>query len=143
MIRVVFDTNTVVSGFLWSGAPAQAIFAAIEGKFQLLATEILLSELERVLSRKKFASRFAALGKTPQSFLANYRALAEIVQPAEIASIVVDDPTDNAIIACAIGGKAEYIISGDAHLLNIAIYQNIPIWTINRFIAFLEEHKPE
>jgi putative PIN family toxin of toxin-antitoxin system len=143
MIRAVFDTNTVVSGFLWSGAPAKAIFAAIEGKFQLLATEALIAELERVLSRKKFASRFAAIGKTPQGFLANYRAPAELVQPAEIALVVATDPTDNAVLACAVGGKADYVVSGDTHLLNLASYQNISILTVNRFLTFLEEHQPE
>lgn len=84
MIRVVCDTNIVVSGFLWTGTPADLIDAAIDDKFTLLASEALLTELTTVLSRAKFQARFEQLGKAPQDFIANYRALVEVIEPAAI-----------------------------------------------------------
>ena len=75
MIRAVFDTNIVVSGILWAGAPAQALDAAIDGQFLLLSSEALLAELLRVLSRPKFHSRFEQLGKSAEAVILNYRAL--------------------------------------------------------------------
>ncbi len=127
MIRAVFDTNIVVSGLLWGGAPSHAIDAAIEGKFKLLSSETLVSELTRVLTRSKFAPRFEQLGKSVEDFLANYRALIEIVEPATIQPVIIADPTDDAVLACAVGGKADFIVSGDKHLLQLGIYENVPV----------------
>ncbi|MEP7291124.1 MAG: putative toxin-antitoxin system toxin component, PIN family, partial [Chloroflexota bacterium] len=64
MIRTVLDTNIVVSGLLWLGAPSDAIDAAIEEQFVLLSSEPLVAELTRVLSRPKFEPRFEKLGKS-------------------------------------------------------------------------------
>lgn len=78
MIRVVLDTNIVVSGLLWTGAPAQAIDAALQERIRLVASEALIAELGQVFSRSKFNRRFEAIGTTPVQFLANYQQLVEI-----------------------------------------------------------------
>ncbi|MEP7292393.1 MAG: PIN domain-containing protein, partial [Chloroflexota bacterium] len=72
-----------------------------------------------------------------EDFLANYRALVELVDPAAIQPVIIADPTDDAILACAVSGKADYIVSGDKHLLNLGSYASIPIVTINLFFEKL------
>jgi len=139
VIRAVCDTNIVVSGLLWGGAPAQAIDAAIEQQITLLTSEILIAELMKVLSRSKFKPRFEQLGKSAEDFVANYRALVEIVIPAPILPTIIADPTDDAVLACAAGGKAEYIVSGDKHLLMLGRFEAIPIITINDFLEKLAD----
>ncbi|MCC6804216.1 MAG: putative toxin-antitoxin system toxin component, PIN family [Anaerolineae bacterium] len=141
MIRAVFDTNVVVSGFLWSGAPSRAMDAAIDGRFTLLATEALLTELTTVLSRSKFQRRFDQLGKSVDDFIANYRALVDLVEPAVIQPTILADPTDDAVLACAGAGKADYIVSGDnKHLLAVGEFDAIPILTVSSFLERL--HSP-
>lgn len=135
MIRAVFDTNIVVSGLLWLGAPSQAIDAAIDEKFLLLSSEALIAELIRVLSRPKFEPRFKQLGKTVEGFVSNYRALVELVDPVAIQPVITADPTDDAVLACAISAHADFIVSGDKHLLTLGIYETIPILTINEFVV--------
>lgn len=138
MIRAVFDTNIVVSGLLWTGAPSRAIDAAIEGQFTLLASEALLTELTTVLSRRKFQSRFEQLGKSVDDFIANYRALVDFVEPPAIQPVILADPADDAVLACAAAGKANYIVSGDnKHLLSLGEYEAIPIIKINEFLEKL------
>ena len=65
MIRVVLDTNIVISGLLWSGTPKRIIGAAAAGTILPLTTEILIDESREVLGRPKFTARIQALGTQP------------------------------------------------------------------------------
>jgi putative PIN family toxin of toxin-antitoxin system len=87
-VRVVADTNTVVSAFLWGGSPAAVLAAARAGRITLCTSAALLAELEEVLGRAKFAARIAHVGSTIPELLAGYRALAIVVRPAEIDATV-------------------------------------------------------
>lgn len=135
MIRVVLDTNIIVSAFFWGGTPRAALDAARAKRVQIITTEALIAELKEVISRSKFADRLSQIGETAETLLDNdYRALVEIVEAAEIEPIIVDDPDDDILIACAMGGKADYIISGDRHLLALKTHENIMICSVNHFI---------
>ena len=135
MIRAVFDTNLLVSAFFWGGLPLEALKKARLKYFQLIISQDLIDELQVVISRSKFATRIKELNTSVEALIENgYRLIAEIVEPAEISLIVTSDPDDNKLIACAIGGKANYLVSGDAHLLNLAHYRGIEICTIHYFL---------
>ena len=137
-MRVVFDTNTVVSAQFWFGAPRRALDAARADRFTLIVTETLIEELRDVLSRPKFKSRIATTGKDADTLVNEHVLLAEMVQPAEIYSSLLRDADDLAILACAVGGQADCIVSGDDHLLELEHYDNIPIWTVNEFLNELD-----
>jgi predicted nucleic acid-binding protein len=66
--------------------------------------------------------------------VAEYTRFVAIVVPAEIPPDVVRDSKDRAVLACAVGGKADYIVSGDEDLLVLSIYENIPILNANQFV---------
>jgi putative PIN family toxin of toxin-antitoxin system len=76
-VRAVADTNTVVSAFLWGGAPAEVLTVAREQRLTLFTSAALIAELEDVLAREKFAARIAQVGSTVADLLAGYRALAQ------------------------------------------------------------------
>mgnify|MGYP001277112773 CR=1 FL=1 len=139
MLRVVYDTNTILSGLFWSGAPTRALDAAVEKQVQLLTTESLLDELADVLSRPKFVQRLDNIGKSVEQLMAEHRAIVELIMPAVLPAQISADPDDDAVIACAVGGQADYMVSGDKHLLTLGQYADIPIWDVNRFMHFLEE----
>ncbi len=134
MIRAVFDTNVVISGRLWSGAPRQAIQAAEQGRVKLLISEAMLDELRDVVRRPKFNERLSAIGKTAEQVISEYLLIAEVVEPATLPLIVEVDPDDDAVLVCAVGGKADYVVTGDGHLLALGTYQSIPILDVNRFL---------
>ncbi|MCC6616485.1 MAG: putative toxin-antitoxin system toxin component, PIN family [Anaerolineae bacterium] len=135
MIRAVIDTNIIVSALFWGGAPRAVLNAARAKRFQMITSKELIDELRDVISRPKFAERLAQVGDTVDSLLeTDYHALVEVVDPAQTEPIIADDPDDNALIACALGGAADYIISGDHHLLDLGEYQGIKLWTANRFL---------
>jgi len=125
-VRLVLDTNTVISGLLWSNAPSRLIEAGLLGTVELFTTRALLLELEDVLPRRKLARRVAVTGLTVEQLAARYALLARIVEPAVIAR-VSDDPDDDHVLACALGAQTDIVVSGDAHLLNLKSYQGIPI----------------
>jgi len=142
MIRVVVDTNILVSAFFWEGPPSKLLQAAKDEQVQLISSEILVAELQEVLSRSKFARNYQATGKTAAGLIANFRALVEIVEPDAIERTSVD-PDDDVVLACAVSGKADFIISGDGDLLRLKAYKDIPIWEVGHFMDNLGKPSTE
>ena len=128
-MRLVLDTNTVVSGLVWAGVPGQLIDSAVASTVHLIASLPLLGELQAVLFRKKFAGLFAAQETNAGTLFEGYAALVQLVVPAEIGPIILADPDDDIVVATAVGGDADAIVSGDSHLLAIGVYRGIPIIT--------------
>ncbi|MBI2320471.1 MAG: putative toxin-antitoxin system toxin component, PIN family [Betaproteobacteria bacterium] len=126
-MRAVADTNIVVSGLLWHGAPRKLFDAARAGAVSLYTSGELLAELVEVLPREKLAARIAASGMSVGELARRYALLAQRIVPAEIGPVVLADADDNAVIACALAARADLIVSGDPHLLDLKSYQGIPI----------------
>lgn len=131
--RVVLDTNILISGIGWSGSPKDVIEAFLKGEFILLISESLLNELERILNYKKF---YFIPGYLKESLIRNLLKAAEFVKTKKKLDIVKEDPEDNKVLECALFGKADYIVTGDKHLLKLCKFNNIKILTP---IEFLKE----
>ena len=137
MIRAVLDTNTLISGIFWPGTPREVYVAAYQERFRILTTAAVFAELDRVLHRAKFAPALIALGKTADDLLTELRDAAEFVSPADIPTGVVRDPKDAMILACAVGGEADCIVTGDKDLLTLVTFEGIPILTAIQFLERL------
>lgn len=128
--RVVLDSNVIVSGLGWSGPPARIVAAALDGRLELLTSQALLTELRRVLAYPKLAK---VIDEAEQ--LADLvEASSVVVHPVGVLE-VVDDESDNRVLEAAVEGAAEYIVSGDDHLLELGSFQGIPIMTPGQFVA--------
>jgi putative PIN family toxin of toxin-antitoxin system len=120
-VRVVLDTNVLVSAILFGGIPRQLLEAALTGDLDLVTSQPLLAELETVLTHKfEFASSMAA------SIRAEFEALSEVVEPVAIKH-VTRMAADDFVLATAVAGAAEVITSGDKELLGLGSYERIPI----------------
>jgi len=137
MTRVVPDTNIVVSGLLWRGNPRRILDAARDGIIELYTSPVLLEELEDVLSREKFASRLAAANATVQDLVLGYSALAVVIEVVPIEPVILVDPDDDAVLACALSAEAEIIVSGDSDLLDLKEHKEIRILTATEFLEEL------
>ena len=138
-MRVVADTNVVISGLLCQGPSRQLLDAARQGKVELFTSGALLAELEEVLRREKFFNRLAAAQIQPRDLVAGYAALATVTQPAQIGPVVLRDPDDDAVIACAVAAGAAHIVSGDLDLLALKKHEQIEILRPAEFIARIVE----
>lgn len=128
-MRVVADTNIVVSGLLWRGNPRRVLDAARDGIIELFTSAALLEELEDVLHRENFAGQLIAAHVTVTELVLGYAVLATLVKAETLAPIILADPDDDAVLACALSAQCEAITSGDSHLLDLKNYQEIRILT--------------
>jgi putative PIN family toxin of toxin-antitoxin system len=136
VIRAVIDTNVIVSAFFWGGLPRQVLVEARTNRFRMVTSEELIDELVEDLSRPKFAARLAQIGETVESLLqVDFRALVEAVEPAVIDPVIIADLDDDVLLACSVGGAADFILSGDHHLLDLAVFGKIKIWQVHRFLT--------
>jgi putative PIN family toxin of toxin-antitoxin system len=128
-MRVVLDTNVLLSGLLWHGPPHTLIERVREGTLFLVSSPALLAELAEVIARPEFAAILARSNTSPEHSLAELRALAEVIEPAPLAMPVCRDPDDDAVLALAIAARADLIVSGDRDLLDLPRFQDIAIVT--------------
>jgi uncharacterized protein len=138
MIHVVFDTNVVISGSLWSGAPKRALMAAQAGQAKAFVSEAMLDELNAVIVRPKFASRLNLLQKDHNQIVAEYLQYAEVIDVAAAPPLVSIDRDDDLVLACAFSAAAHYIVSGDPHLLTLGTVQGVHIITVATFLQEID-----
>lgn len=133
MIKAVLDTNVVISAIIFGGKPRKVLNLAIEGKISLFFSEPMFEEIREILGGRKF--RFTA----PQLLAVEreLEAISDTVYPDKNIKIVKDDPDDDVFIECAIATDADYIVSGDKHLLDLKRYGNIKIVNAAEFIELV------
>jgi len=129
MLKVVFDTNVYISAILTSGTPRKILNLEREGKFNLFISEPVLLEVERVLRLKVKLDSFKI-----SIILDSIRDISIFVSPSFTLSVVERDKSDDRILECALEAKADYIISGDSHLLSLKEYQGIKILSPAEFL---------
>jgi uncharacterized protein len=130
-MRVVLDTNILISAIVFGGKPKSIFEQAITGDIQLVVSDPILEELQGVLSGKKFRYPVHLVVEIVQQLA----SLAEIVSPEEKISVIKNDPADNRILECAVAGKVKYIVSGDIDLVSLKSYKKIEILTPDEFLA--------
>lgn len=136
-MRIVLDTNIAISGMLWSGRPQQLLDQAHDGTIRLYTCRALLDELMDVLNRPKLVDALAQRRVRPRQLLKYYESLCAVVKPAPVGRIVPADPDDDIVIACAIGAKANYIVTGDLPLRSLEKYKAIKIVSAGEMMDLL------
>lgn len=129
-MRVVLDANQFVSAVLVPvGHPAQILAAWRRGEFDLLVSPPILAEIRRVLLYPRLRKRHGWGEAQVDAFLEGLLSTAILTPGDTNVQDVPDDPTDNKYLACALEGHAEYIITGDHHLLPLDPWRGIRIVT--------------
>jgi len=142
MLRVVIDTNVIVSGILSrKGAPAELLNSWRKRRFLLLSSPAIIVELRAVLQYPRIHEKYLLSDEEIEQTitLLEHDALL-IAAGANVTGSVPADPKDEMFLACALDGQADVIVSGDHHLLDLRVYRDIPIITARQF---LDQLKPE
>ena len=129
-MKVVVDTNVLISGVFFGGMPSQVLEAWRDGRIGLVVSPEILEEYRRV--GEELAAQFPGVSLAP--LLALLVMTAEIIEPPGLPEQVSRDPDDDKFIACALAGDCQLIISGDRHLLEISGYRGVKVVAPREFL---------
>lgn len=135
MLRVVLDTNVLVSAIISDGKPRELLRKGILKEFCIVTSDVILRELGSVLQRPKF--------KTDEDEI--HRIIIALMQAAEVVEVVSkfklveEDPKDDIVVQTAFDGRADFIVSGDSHLLALKSFSEIKMVNVKQMLICLEE----
>ncbi len=148
MMRIVLDTNVMVSAILSPrSTSAQIMRLVLDGVVNLIISHDILDETLRVIRYPKLVNlmkKNSVALKEVEYVIDRLSAIA-VVTPGKLTlDVIQDDPSDNKILACAVEGEADFIISGDHHLFELKEFQGIMIVNPSTFVAIIKrEGLPE
>jgi uncharacterized protein len=128
-MRVVLDTNVLISALLFGGIPREILHGCVQGEPPLVISDAILDELQGVLRRK----RFGLAADRVRAIVYEMSTIGDVVTTTSRVKVISEDPSDNAVLECALDGKADHIVSGDGHLLELGDYRGIEIIDPRRY----------
>jgi putative PIN family toxin of toxin-antitoxin system len=133
VVRVVLDTNVLISGVIASGYSARILDSARKEEIKLVTSVHMLEEFSDVVSRRRIVRKYPEVTENAETLLDFFRAFAEIVSGFPEGDQISRDRDDDFVLACAVDGKVDYIVSGDPHLLDLKSFKKIPILSPREF----------
>ncbi|MDE2058985.1 MAG: putative toxin-antitoxin system toxin component, PIN family [candidate division NC10 bacterium] len=131
-MRVVLDTNTLISALLFSGTASRLVPVWQSRRITVLLSGAILQEYLRVLTYPKFRlSNQEVRGLIEEELL----PFVETVRVRKRFAVVQRDPEDNKFLECAVAGQAEHLVTGDQDLLELGAYRGITILTVGNFLS--------
>lgn len=130
---VVLDTNVLVSAFGWRGPEREVYRLARAGVVQAFTSPTLVAELDRVLGYPKFSLQPSQVDRIVE----HVRSVANLVAPDQKVNAVREDSSDNRVLECAVAAEADWIVSGDHHLLELERFEGIPIVSASQLLELL------
>ena len=132
-MRIVLDTNVLLSGIFWSGTPYKILEYWIHDKYQILTTQPILEEYSNTLIRVSEGKK-DSLVNAWMLFIVENGIVVKVRKKFKLSV----DPDDDKFIDCAVSGSADFIVTGDAHLLDLKSVLNVKIIKPNSFSEFLK-----
>jgi putative PIN family toxin of toxin-antitoxin system len=126
-VRVVLDTNVLISGLLWHGAPHDLIEQARASRIEVVSSAVLVREFLAVVRRRKFRSALARSGTDAERLRRELECLIEVIDPPPAVQPTSRDSDDDEVLAVAVAGRVDFIVSGDNDLLVLRSHAGIPI----------------
>ncbi len=140
MLKAVLDTNLFISALLTTkGNPAKIINRWKAGFFDLVISLPILKEIQRVILYPKIKKRLNWTEVETSEFLLGLAQFGIMVSGESKVDVIKEDPTDNKYLACAQEGQADYIVTGDQHLLKQGRYKGTKIVTPKEFVDILRK----
>ena len=134
-MRVVLDTNVIVSGLNFPGNERLVLDLARRQRFDLCLSQFILSEASAVLIRK-----FGWSDQEATLALGGLEDVATVIEPAQRPPAIEGNKGDNRVLECAVEAAADFLVTGDRrHLLPFGVYQGVMILNAPRFLSSLDQ----
>ena len=123
MLKVCLDTNVSISGLAFSGVPAKIVNLALNRKFQIVTSSMILEELSRNLIKK-----FDVSPKRARHLCFRITQIADVYEPKGTIHAIAGNHSDNLVLETAVLGRAKYLVTGDReHLLPLKSFKHVKI----------------
>ena len=136
MLKIVADTNVLVSSLIRRGKPHQFILKIDGVKVRLISSKELINELISVLAEERIAKYFDQ--REAEAFIRYITRRTTMVKIKSKFKVVKEDPADDVVLNTAYSGKAKYIVSGNKHLLTLKEFKGIKIVTVDEMLKLLK-----
>ena len=133
-MKVVFDTNVLISAFISKGPPYLLMKKAMEDKFSLIISPDIFEEFRNVITRKKF---HLSNEQIEDATVILFR-ISDMIIPLRRVSVIQADPDDDRVLECASSSNADIIVSGDSHLLSLSVWEGIRIMKPSEALEYME-----
>ena len=134
-MKIVVDANLFASGLIKPNSnPGKILNLIKENRVELILSPAIIREIKRILLYPKLQKYHHKTAQEIDAYFQDILMFAWIVEGEQAVDVIKDDPTDNKYLACAYEGEADYIVSGDHHLLDIEAYKGIKIIKANLFL---------
>jgi putative PIN family toxin of toxin-antitoxin system len=139
VLRAVLDANVMISALIQpKGASGQIVASLLEeSSFELIVSPAILAEVRRALSYPKVRRYIRASDEDLALWVVSLELITQPVEGNLRVNAVAEDPDDNKYIEAAVEGLAQFIVTGDRHLLSLKSYQDIRIVTPRAFLDLL------
>ena len=138
-MRLVLDTNVVVSALIWGGSPRQVVALALRPDVALFTSDALQDELRRVLARSRFAASLSSSERLVEKAAYGIVMAAKSVHVSHVPRVVPSDPDDDIVIATAVAADADVIVTGDRDLLSLDPHGTIRILAASPALRFVRK----
>jgi putative PIN family toxin of toxin-antitoxin system len=128
-LRAVIDTNVYISAIFWGGKPRTILDMGRDG----LLSAFTSPDNEREIS-DKLSERFHLPHVDVNRIMLDLATFTTPVEPVRKVVLIREDPEDDKFLECAVACRANYVISGDHHLINLKSFENIPVVTPSDFL---------
>jgi putative PIN family toxin of toxin-antitoxin system len=124
---------------IWGGSPARIVKAAEEDRVCIIISEDIVGEINRTLAYHRLKRVYENAGISRQNLVTAIFQISKLVEVKTKINVVHKDSADDKFIECAVDGKADFIVSGDDHLLKIGSYKRTRIVSVKEFLKILEK----
>ncbi len=131
-MRIVTDTNVLISATFWSGHSEKIVLKAEDKKVELILSKEIIMEYCKVMEYHEIQDKIKNKKLEISQTILKIISISTIVEPKGKLDIIKEDPDDNKILECALEGNADYIVSQDKHLLKLKQFKEIKIIKIHR-----------
>lgn len=132
MLRIVIDTNVLVSAIIWQGKPRDLVLKLLE-EHTVILSPLMLAEFVDVIARDKFTVKSSQVNR----FLSDLKTKTKMVKDNVMFTVISEDADDDIVLNTAYTGKADYIVTGDKHLLAVRKFKKTQIVNVTEMLEIV------
>lgn len=127
-MRVVLDANIFISALISrQGNPAKILDKWQKREIEVVVSSAIIAEIDRVMGYERLQKKYPRIQEERAGLIEDLKGFATVVEPQQRLSVVQADESDNRYVECAVESGANYIVTGDPHLLAVKEYQGIVV----------------